>query len=64
MVTHSQPFLVKKHENDNFETIKFDTWYFNKNTYIVSPMGSGKTDLLTSWISEHFENKNILYVTF
>lgn len=36
----------------------------NKNTYIISAMGTGKTDLLKQYIDEHWKDEYILYVTF
>lgn len=61
--THSQKFLVAR-ENDKFKSIEFQEQYRNKNIYIVSPLGSGKTELLNYWMSANFMNKNICFITF
>lgn len=48
--THNQPFLTKIKENDTFDTIEFNNIYLNKHIYIVSPMGTGKTNLIQHYL--------------
>lgn len=62
--THSQRYLTKSSPQDAFETIEFDDVYINRNTFICSPMGTGKTELVEHYLKTKFDNKNILYITF
>lgn len=63
-ITHNQKFLTKLKSTDEFESIEFNEYYRNKNVYIISNMGSGKSNLLSYWFDKYFNNKNILYVSF
>lgn len=62
--THNQKYLTKNNESDNFETIEFNEYYRNKNTFIISNMGSGKSNLMEHYFNTNFKNKNILYISF
>lgn len=61
--THNQPFLVAR-PGDKFKTVEFQDFYIGKNTYIISPLGSGKTELIKTWMDSKFTDKNICYITF
>lgn len=63
-ITHNQKYLTKINESDAFNSLEFNDYYRYKNTFIISNMGSGKSNLLEYWFSKYFNNQNILYVSF
>ena len=57
--THDQWYL-----SDPLNPIEFKQYYLNNNVYLISALGTGKTELLREWIDKHFNDSKMLYVSF
>lgn len=54
--THNVEYI-----SNNFE---WKQSYFNSHLYLCSQLGTGKTHLIHDIMWQHFENKNVLYISF
>ena len=60
-ITHTQKYLVKKHEGDD-DTIDLGDYPIN---FIKSNMGTGKSDFMTNELLAKIDkSKNVLIISF
>ena len=50
--------------SDENNKIEFKEYYNNSNIYLISALGTGKTELLNQWINSNFSESKIVYVSF
>lgn len=61
--THHQPYLTKKNDDDNFETVEFLESYIGRNIFVKGHMGTGKTEWLMHVIRQYFNDKYIVLLS-
>lgn len=50
--------------SDENNKIEFKDYYNNSNIFLISALGTGKTELLNQWINTNFSESKIVYVSF